>query len=169
MSEEKTRLIYENYRTGFYAREGTCNSRNVTEAEYRAHHGMKAWPCKCPAGYEVVDFRHPECGEMYLDPYGEVSESILMNKLLIFPILRKRKLEIEWVTPTDEDARHRPMCTFFGMYWEHEMWKSTTEEHGPDRLLGVIDHYICDKMYVDGYGRSWKNCRMDAKQREAWK
>jgi len=42
----------------------------VTETEYRAHHGMKAWESAtgngCPEGYEVIDFRYPVGNELFL-------------------------------------------------------------------------------------------------------
>jgi len=71
----------------------------VTEAEYRAHHGMKAWPCECPDGEEVVDFRKARWHERYLTTDGTVlTHSVLTHSVCGFfppvPILRKIKPEL---------------------------------------------------------------------------
>ena len=67
--------------------------------------------------------------------------------------------EINWVIPTDEDAKHRPeveVIDFPGQL-EKGVGRHT-------RLMGVTD----SGSFIAVTGTSWVFCRMDAKQREAW-
>ena len=65
----------------------------VTEAEYRAHHGMLAWPGVCPDGYKVTDFREPLADELVWSQCGEVVDTDSLDFLFPHPILRKIECE----------------------------------------------------------------------------
>jgi len=64
----------------------------VTEAEYRAHHGMLSWPTECPDGYEVVDFRYPLVGEETMEGHF-IGEWSGVPHETPQPILRKKACE----------------------------------------------------------------------------
>ena len=131
----------------------------VTDAEYRAHHGMLAWPCECPEGYVVVDFRPTLHNDRILTADGGTVGGI--SSVVPRPILEKIEPEIEWVYDVlDEEARRRPSVQVRDGGGK---WKKTI-------LYGV---YYCPDaettQYVDCVGMLWDECRMDAAKREGWK
>ena len=129
----------------------------VTDAEYRAHHGMIAWPCACPEGYEVVDFRCGEIGETALS-YNNVYFTIYEDERhYTFPILRKIELKIKWVVPTDEDAPHRPKVACDG-----KIYTLVAVDTEPTTDLKF---FVKDKA---GNVYSKFSCKMDARLREGW-
>ena len=127
----------------------------VTDAEYRAHHGMMAWPCACPEGYRVIDFRLPE-KDLLLLTDGGVAEGYSLD---VYPILEKIEPEIEWVAPTDEDARHRPHVQVCDIY------PSLQAGEGRGAVLYGV---TTQGRFVTQTGTQWEHARMDIKQREAW-
>ena len=53
---------------------------DVTDAEYRAHHGMKLWhsvypDSKIQDGYKAIDYRRPDIGELFAYIDGSVGTS----------------------------------------------------------------------------------------------
>jgi len=64
---------------------------------------------------------------------------------------------IEWVTPTDEDARHRPCA-----------WVRKGGGWIPTTLMAVCLTGM-NKYFIASGGDKFTECRMDAKQREEWK
>jgi hypothetical protein len=136
----------------------SCTYRKpVTDAEYRAHHGMLVWPCDCPEGYRVTAFGIPTPDSITLSALGTIRTG--RDNYSVCPILEKIEPEIEWVTPTDEDARHRPWVEVCDHQEQLELG------HGRKaKLLGVAH----EGFFVTKTGSSWMFCRMDAKLREGW-
>jgi hypothetical protein len=194
----------------------------VTDAEYRAYYGIKAWESAtghgCPDGYEVVDFRLPEVGEIILWKDGSAID-VGFPTCYLSPILKKLKpvrdpigpdtvltkdmelrggfswnrvdasvghtvakayrkgyehmdkitvryiddesseytyiKPIEWVTPTDDDAMHRPKVGFSA---NGTSWLS------PFTLVYVTK----DNHFIGGNGSMYRYCRMDKSLRKEW-
>ena len=136
-------------------------SKEVSEAEYRAHHGMKLWhsiypDSKIQDGYRVIDFRRPDIGELfaYIDGCTGESKGILSA---FAPILAKIEPEIVWVTPTQQDVIDCIKAT--GDY--------------PEAVFGggSIGKLVCvyGEQYMDSTGYSYDHCKMNAALREEWK
>jgi hypothetical protein len=68
---------------------------------------------------------------------------------------------IEWVTPNDEDARHRPevvVKNYNGVVWQKATLLAVTKNSSKFRTTADWKQLT-----------AWECCRMDAKQREMWK
>jgi len=81
----------------------------VPEHIYRAHMFCEAYGISIPAGYEVIDFRKPQQGEIVLSRCGEAyTEGGIHSWDNRYPILHKIEPTVTYRTPTDEDALRRP-------------------------------------------------------------
>jgi len=78
--------------------------KEVTDAEYRAYHGMKAWPFKCPKGFRVIDFRASVRGEIIIDERGN-PYTTTNGYTTPYPILILEKIESELPPITDAEFR----------------------------------------------------------------
>ena len=136
----------------------------VSDAEYRSHHWCLALGHPIPEGYKVsgfatLDTSYPVGFYHINNLTGEAWK--VTNRPLIGtgPILEKIKPEIEWVIPTDEDARHRPfvqVCDYI---------PTLDEGRGKGAVLYGV---TTDGFFITQTGTQWRHCRMDAKLREGW-
>ena len=100
----------------------------VTEAEYRTHHGMLAWPCKCPDDHEVVNFRVPLDGDLLLTNEGNVLLSKRTGSSPM-PILRKKTCEHTstvdkaWVDIEPPKQGYTITCNLCGMVRKLGDWE----------------------------------------------
>jgi hypothetical protein len=117
----------------------------VTEAEWRTHHYCKAYGITVPDGWRVVGFGPVDPTRWYLSPYGAKTGHA---QSFACPILERVE---EWITPTDEDAKRRPVVQVSNivLHTEDHNWVTKT-------LIAVTsgDEYLCDD------GKRWRYCQM---------
>lgn len=124
---------------------------------YRAYHAMIAWPCTCPSGYDVIDFRIPLKYELVLLGDGTVELSAgLIN--IGMPILKKLDSEPKWVIPNDNDAKYRP---------DVEVRDHNGQAYRSETLIAVGGKH---RLYYtrnmnNGDITAWKQCRMSIRCR----
>lgn len=105
--------------------------------------------------YEVVGFGHElKTGECFLNESGIISTYPTSG---FKPILRKKE---EWITPTDEDAKLRPIC---------EMWDFRANKWVEcDRKLVFVDieKHEDDRRFYLSDGASIYRCRVKKSELE---
>jgi len=119
----------------------------VTEAEYRTYHYCRAYNIAynitIPKGWRVVDFK-AAVGHWFLDLGGNAFNGSSCGVMV--PILERIE---EWIIPTDEDAKRRPMVQVRDD--EDQEWIAAT-------LYGVCnDQFITNPTKC---GMVWSQCRM---------
>jgi len=117
-----------------------------------------------PESYKVSWFGHAHTyGDIYLTPDGKIKtvEGEMSASEFEVPIICKIEPEIEWVTPSDADARHRPTVRFIG--------QPDDPKHEKDGILLGLAMGLHQSFFICESGRWWIDCEMDAAQRENWK
>ena len=102
--------------------------------------------------WEVVEIRRPAKGESYISPSGHVRmcEALTNTYPIVHPIVP------EWITPTDEHAKQRPMVEVRDA--EENIWL-------PRRLVYVKDagdkyRFVTVTKDASQTSCGWKLCRM---------
>lgn len=147
---------------GLPLRNGQYYRKEVSNAEYRAHHWCKAHTTPVPKGFEIRRFGTIAYRGEYIFGYSfEVREVELgsIECYLPFPILEKIEPEIVWVTPTQQDVIDCIKAT--GDYPEAVFGKDGGGYQG--KLVFVGDLFIA---YDCDY---FKHCKMNAALREEWR
>ena len=127
----------EEHREGKHLVFHTRYRKACTDAEYRAHHaaeidstfesdaerrafyGMRMWPCDCPKGYRVVDFRKPTSDDnLVLTQYGDVVSCHDHSISVVCPILEK--IKPVWEPITADTVLNSGGLEWF--YHEYKCW-----------------------------------------------
>jgi hypothetical protein len=125
----------------------------VTEEEYRAHCYCQAHDITIPEGEKVTGFRHPNRSEWFLTTSGNVCQH--NNELWCGS--RVPILESIWITPTDNDARRRPMVQV--RFNETIAWE--------DRILVAVVAGLFYVMKKEHNGvEAWSLCRMKREEED---
>lgn len=101
--------------------------------------------------WEVVDVRKPTHGESFVTAYGKVEQFCYSMSELVRPIVRP--IVPEWITPTDEDAKQRPMV---------EVRDRETDRWQAGQLLAVIHREMPFIAFITKtkVAAGWGYCRM---------
>ena len=142
-------------------------------AKNSAHHWCEAFGFCVPKGYGVsgfINFGSFPVGSYVFNRHNGQLYKVEDRELIgCGPFFYKIEEKIEWVTPTDEDARHRPT-----------VYLQSVSGHWLDRPYTLLYVVLDEGEPMYGVGVSEKDsgdtitterrlCRMDAKLREDWK